>query len=291
MNFTKMHGTGNDFIVVEGGPARADSTNWPDVARAACDRHFGIGADGILVIRPSDDATLRMQIFNPDGSEAEMCGNGIRCVTKYAVERGIVDGSAIRNEAGLPIETLGGLMTVWPQNGSVGGVIEAVRVGMSAPILEPREIPVAVDRPGPVEGYGLEVGGYALILSFVSMGNPHAVAFIDTPVAEFPLETIGPIVENHSLFPERVNFEIVNVQAREAITMRVWERGAGLTMACGTGACAAVVAARIAGFVDDCVSVELPGGSLTIEWDGNQNSQVYMTGPATTVYAGQLLTN
>ena len=291
MNFTKMHGTGNDFIVVEGGPAAVDSTNWPEVAREACSRRFGVGADGILVIRPSDDAALHMQIFNPDGSEAEMCGNGIRCVTKYAVERGIVDGSATRNEAGLPIETLGGLMTVWPQNGASSGVIDAVRVGMGAPILEPHEIPVAVNGPAPVQGHALEVGGMTLHLSFVSMGNPHAIAFIDTPVADFPLETIGPMVENHPLFPERVNFEIVNVQSRETITMRVWERGAGLTMACGTGACAAVVAARIAGLVDDCVSVELPGGSLKIEWDGNPDSQVYMTGPATTVYAGQLLTN
>lgn len=291
MNFTKMHGTGNDFIVVEGGSTEADSTNWPEVARETCSRHFGVGADGILVIRPSNDAALRMQIFNPDGSEAEMCGNGIRCVTKYAIERGIVDGSAVRSEAGLPIETLGGLMTVWPQNGTVGGSIDAVRVGMGAPTLEPREIPVAVNGPGPVQDHALEVGGYALSLSFVSMGNPHAVSFIDTPVADFPLETIGPIVENHPLFPERVNFEIVNVQSREAITMRVWERGAGLTMACGTGACAVVVASRIAGLVDDCVSVELPGGSLTIEWDGNMESQVYMTGPARTVYAGQLLVN
>ena len=291
MNFTKMHGTGNDFIVVEGGSAETDSTNWPEVARESCSRRFGVGADGILVIRPSDDAALRMQIFNPDGSEAEMCGNGIRCVTKYAIERGIVDSSAIRNEAGLPIETLGGLMTVWPQNGGVGGAIETVRVGMGSPILEPREIPVAVNGTGPVQGHALEVGGYALSLSFVSMGNPHAIAFIDTPIADFPLETIGPVVENHPLFPERVNFEIVNIQSREALTMRVWERGAGLTMACGTGACAVVVAARIGGLVDDCVSVELPGGPLTIEWDGNPDSQVYMTGPATTVYAGQLLTN
>ena len=291
MNFTKMHGTGNDFIVVEGGPAAADTTDWPDVAREACSRHFGVGADGILVIRPSDDAALRMQIFNPDGSEAEMCGNGIRCVAKYAVERGLVDGSAMRNEAGLPIETLGGLMTVWPQNGGAAGAIEAVRVGMGAPVLPPREIPVAVDAPPPVQNHPLEVGGVSLSLSFVSMGNPHAIAFIDTPVADFPLETIGPMVENHPLFPERVNFEIVNVNSRESMSVRVWERGAGLTMACGTGACATVVAARIAGLVDDCVSVELPGGALTIEWDGNPASQVYMTGPAATVYAGQLLTS
>ncbi len=290
MNFTKMHGTGNDFIVVEGGPADADRTDWTAVAQEACSRRFGVGADGILVIRPSDDAALRMQIFNPDGSEAEMCGNGIRCVTKYAVERGIVDSSALRNEAGLPIETLGGLMTVWPQNGGASGGIEAVRVGMGAPILEPRDIPVALDAPAPVQEHTLEVRGHTLSLSFVSMGNPHAIAFIDTPVADFPLETVGPLVENHPLFPERVNFEIVNVNSRESINVRVWERGAGLTMACGTGACATVVAAKLAGFVDDCVTVDLPGGPLTIEWDGGADSQVYMTGPAATVYAGRLLT-
>ena len=288
MNFTKMHGTGNDFIVVEGGPADADRTNWPVVARAACDRHFGVGADGILVIRPSDDAALRMQIFNPDGSEAEMCGNGIRCVAKYAVERGLVQDS---DSAGLPIETLGGLMTVWPQNGGAGGAIEAVRVGMGSPELEPSRIPVAVDVPAPVQNHPLEIGGASLSLSFVSMGNPHAIAFLDTPVADFPLESIGPMVENNPLFPERINFEIVNVNSRDSMTVRVWERGAGITMACGTGACATVVAARIAGLVDDCVTVELPGGSLTIEWDDNTESPVYMTGPATTVYAGQLLPN
>ena len=288
MNFTKMHGTGNDFIVVEGGPADADRTNWPAVAREACSRRFGVGADGILVIRPSDDAALRMQIFNPDGSEAEMCGNGIRCVAKYAVERGLVKDS---DGAGLPIETLGGLMTVWPQNGGAGGTIEAVSVGMGSPELEPSRIPVAVDTAAPVTNHTLEVGGVALSLSFVSMGNPHAIAFIDTPVADFALETIGPMVENNPLFPERINFEIVNVNSRDSMTVRVWERGAGLTMACGTGACATVVAARMAGLVDDCVTVELPGGPLTIEWDGNPDSQVYMTGPATTVYAGQLLTN
>ena len=193
--------------------------------------------------------------------------------------------------AGLPIETLGGLMTVWPQNGGAGGTIEAVRVGMGSPELEPSRIPVAVDTAAPVTNHSLEVGGVSLSLSFVSMGNPHAIAFLNTPVADFALETIGPMVENNPLFPERMNFEIVNVRARDSMTVRVWERGAGLTMACGTGACATVVAARMAGLVDDCVTVELPGGSLTIEWDGNPDSQVYMTGPATTVYAGQLLTN
>ena len=289
MNFTKMHGTGNDFIVVEAGPATTDTRDWPELARQACSRRFGVGADGILVIRPSESAALTMQIFNPDGSEAEMCGNGIRCVTKYAAERGLVAASAIRSEAGLPIETLGGLMTVWPQANGHAGSVDSVRVGMGAPTLEPREIPVDVSGPGPIQGYELEIGGHILRLAFVSMGNPHAIAFIDTPVESFPLETIGPMVERHPLFPERINFEIVNVQSREAMTMRVWERGAGLTMACGTGACAVHVAARIAGLVDDCVAVNVPGGALTIEWDGRPESQVYMTGPATAVYSGELL--
>ena len=293
MNFVKMHGTGNDFIVVEGGPVEADSTDWPEVARAACSRRFGVGADGILVIRPSTRAAFGMQIFNPDGSEAEMCGNGIRCVAKYVTERGLVPDPSHGNGAALPIETLGGLMTVWPQHGGAeDGSIESVRVAMGAPELDPQRIPVAVENPvtGPVMDYAVDVGGNALRLSFVSMGNPHAVMFMDSPVGDFPLDAVGPMVENHPLFPERVNFEIVNVHARDAMTVRVWERGAGLTMACGTGACAAVVAARLAGRVDDRVSVNLPGGPLLIEWDGAITSPVYMTGPAATVYAGQLLT-
>ncbi len=291
MNFVKMHGTGNDFIVVEAGPADSDRTNWPDVARAACSRRFGVGADGILVIRPSRRAALQMQIFNPDGSEAEMCGNGIRCVAKYATERGLVVDPGNTEDAGLQIETLGGLMTVWPQNGTAMGAIEAVRVAMGAPELEPRRIPIAVGGAAPVTGYPLDVGGTALSLSFVAMGNPHAVAFLDTPVMDFPLETIGPQIEHHPLFPERINFEIANVSARDSMTIRVWERGAGLTLACGTGACASVVAAHVAGLVDDHVSVQLPGGTLTIEWNGDPNTTVYMTGPATTVYAGELISD
>lgn len=292
MNFVKMHGTGNDFVIVEGERAEADSTNWPLIAQSVCSRRFGVGADGILVIRPSDTAALRMQIFNPDGSEAEMCGNGIRCVAKYAVERGLIEDDAVANGDGVHIETLAGLMTVWPLHADdASSRIDAVRVAMGAPELTPREIPVAMDVPGPIANYALDVGGHSFRLSFVSMGNPHAIAFLDTPVDAFPLETVGPAMERHPLYPERVNFEIVNVVARDRMNIRVWERGAGLTMACGTGACAAVVAARIKGLVDDCVSVDLPGGNLTIEWDGNPESAVYMTGPAASVYTGTLATD
>ena len=292
MNFVKMHGTGNDFVIVEGERAESDSTNWPSIAQSVCSRRFGVGADGILVIRPSDTAALRMQIFNPDGSEAEMCGNGIRCVAKYAVERGLIEDDAVANGDGVHIETLAGLMTVWPLHADDASPrIDSVRVAMGAPELTPREIPVALDVPGPIAKYALDVGGHSFRLSFVSMGNPHAIAFLDTPVDAFPLETVGPEMEHHPLYPERVNFEIVNVMARDRMNIRVWERGAGLTMACGTGACAAVVAARINGLVDDCVSVDLPGGSLTIEWDGNPESAVYMTGPAASVYTGTLATD
>ena len=289
MNFVKMHGTGNDFVIVESERAETDSNDWPSLAQSVCSRRFGVGADGILVIRPSDTAALRMQIFNPDGSEAEMCGNGIRCVAKYAAERGLIDGEQTENGPGVHIETLAGQMTVWPLSAADAPQrVDAVRVGMGAPELEPRKIPVAIDAPEAVVGYALDAAGHSFRLSFVSMGNPHAIAFLDTPIDAFPLETVGPEMEHHPLFPERVNFEIANVTARDRMSIRVWERGAGLTMACGTGACAAVVAARINGLVDDCVTVDLPGGSLTIEWDGNPDSTVYMTGPAASVYTGTL---
>ena len=292
MNFVKMHGTGNDFVIVEGARAESDSTKWPSIAQSVCSRRFGVGADGILVVRPSDTAALRMQIFNPDGSEAEMCGNGIRCVAKYAVERGLIEDAAATNGDGVHIETLAGVMTVWPLHADDASPrIDAVRVAMGAPVLTPREIPVALDGPEPIANYALDVGGHSFRLSFVSMGNPHAIAFLDTPVEAFPLETVGPEMEHHPLYPERVNFEIANLMARDRMSIRVWERGAGLTMACGTGACAAVVAARINGLVDDCVSVDLPGGTLTIEWDGDPESPVYMTGPAASVYAGTLSTD
>ena len=279
MQFVKMQATGNDFVVVE--PSASGDRDWSALAKDVCDRHFGIGSDGILLVRPSESGGFRMQMFNPDGSESEMCGNGIRCVTKYAVERGLASANG-----GIPVETLAGLMTVWPVVES-NGVVSAVRVDMLPPELTPARIPVAVEGHGPVIDHPLEIDGHALSLTFVSMGNPHAVAFLDTPVADFPLERVGPLMEAHPLYPKRINFEIVNVVSRDLLRIRVWERGAGLTMACGTGACAAFVAAHLKGLVGDAVTAELPGGDLHLEWNG-QGGSVYMTGPVHTVFTGEL---
>jgi diaminopimelate epimerase len=283
MQFLKMQAAGNDFIVVEEG--RRDTRDWRTEAVQLCDRHFGIGADGVLLLRPSDVAAFRMQVINPDGSEAEMCGNGIRCVAKYAVEKGLVPTSS----GGVPVETLAGILTVWPVLEEDGRTVASVRVDMGAPELAPARIPVAVEGRGPMLDHPLTVDGVGLQAAFVSMGNPHAIVFLDTPVAEFPLEAIGPQVERHPLFPRRVNFEAVNVLARDRMAVRVWERGAGITLACGTGACASFVAAQLKGLVGHAVEAELPGGTLKLEWDGNPKSPVYMTGPVEAVFAGSWL--
>lgn len=277
MQFVKMQATGNDFVVVE--PPNDKEPDWRNEAMQLSDRHFGIGSDGLLIVHPSEVGAFRMQMFNPDGTESEMCGNGIRCVTKYAIERGLVSA-----KDGIPIETLGGIHTVWPVL-EADGTVSAVRVDMEPPELTPSRIPVTVKGNGPVIDHPVEIDGVPFNLTFVSMGNPHAVAFLDTPVANVPLERLGPMVEFHPLFPNRVNFEIVNVISRERMDIRVWERGVGLTMACGTGACAAMVAAHLKGLVGDKVTAELPGGTLTLEWDGRDS--VYMTGSVHAVFSGE----
>ena len=287
MQFMKMHGTGNDFVLVGNGSLSSadapDAPNWSTAATRLCDRHFGVGSDGVLLILPSDVAAFRMQMFNPDGSEAEMCGNGIRCATKYAVETGLVTVSKAP-DAGIRVETLAGVKTVWPVVGP-GGSVHEVRVDMEPPELSPRRMPVAVDGDGPVLDHPAAIAGAKLGLTFVSMGNPHAVAFLEESVDGFPLERIGPIVEHDRLFPNRTNFEVVNVLARDRLRVRVWERGAGLTMACGTGACAVMVAARLKGLVRDSATIELPGGELFVEWGGS--GPVYMTGAVETVFEGE----
>jgi diaminopimelate epimerase len=287
MRFIKMHGTGNDFVLVATDPAllpeTADGIDWGTQAIALADRHFGIGSDGILLLRPSAIAAFRMQMFNPDGSEAEMCGNGIRCVTKYAVENGVL--SSRDTDAGrINVETLAGVKTVWPIIGPNGAVNE-VRVDMEPPELSPARVPIAMEGHGPVIDHPAMIGSTAFNLTFISMGNPHAVQFLDSPVGDFALSQIGPTVEHHPLFPNRTNFEIVNVLGRDRLRVRVWERGAGLTMACGTGACAVMVAARLKGLVDDTVTIELPGGELLLEWDGS--GPVFMTGDVQTVFEGE----
>ena len=280
MRFTKMHGTGNDFVLVE---AKGEERDWPRLAIAVCDRHFGVGADGLLLVLPSDKAAVRMRVINPDGTEPEMCGNGIRCLAKYAVEKGLVRPENDRFD----VETAAGVLTL--QVFGEGSLVEKVRVGMGKPRLSPAEIPVHINADPPLINLPIELteGSLRQVLpvTAVSMGNPHAVRFIHEPVAAFPLAQIGPSVALHPLFPHGTNFEVARVIDRRTIEARVWERGAGPTMACGTGASAVIVAARLQGMVDDTVDITLPGGTLTLEWDGT--GEVFMTGPAVTVFEGE----
>ena len=276
MRFTKLHGTGNDFIVID---ARDFVRDWERLAIEICDRHLGAGADGILLLRDSSEADLRMVLYNSDGSEAEMSGNGMRCFVKYAVDRGL----ATPRDGVVRIETGAGLLTTAVTRRD--GRVDSVRVGMGRPRFAPQEIPVAIEVKPPIIDYHLEVDGQMLAVTCLSMGNPHAVHLIDTPVELVPLETLGPKVEHHPLFPRRVNFGVARVLDRERMEARVWERGAGETLACGTGASAAVVAARLHGLVGDRVEMRQPGGLLTLDWDGE--GDVYLTGPAVEVYEGE----
>jgi diaminopimelate epimerase len=281
MKFTKMHGAGNDYVYVD---ARSEDRDWPELSRQMSDRHFGVGGDGLILIKNSDVADLKMSMFNADGSEAEMCGNGIRCFVKYAVDRGIVSDSA----ASVSVETLAGIRQIATitENGRVTGA----RVSMGTPILTPKDVPVKLESAGEygsglVLEYPFQMDGHDLPLTFVSMGNPHAVTFIDTPVAEFPLHSVGPKIEHHAIFPNRVNFEIVNVDSREHLTARVWERGSGETLACGTGACGIAVASILGGHTGNTVDITLPGGTLKVDWDGQ--GEVFLEGPAEEVFSGE----
>ena len=282
MLFTKMQGAGNDYIFID---ARSMDADWPSLAKAMSDRHFGVGGDGIILILPSDRANLKMRMFNADGSEGEMCGNGIRCFAKYVIEKGIFHSAG----SGLHVETLGGIRRVVPI--MRGKNVVAAQVAMGQPHLRPEEVPVNLNHASlekignGVVNYPVEITGTSLKLSFVSMGNPHAVTFIEHPVDQFRLHTVGPEVERHPMFPKRVNFEVVNVESAGRLTARVWERGSGETMACGTGACAIAVASRLLGLVGDEVDITLPGGTLKISWDGK--GEVYLEGDAVEVFEGE----
>ena len=282
MEFTKMHGAGNDYVYID---ARTmPERDWGSLSRAISDRHFGVGGDGLILVMNSDVADLQMRMFNSDGSEGEMCGNGIRCFAKYAIERGIVS----RSSDAVTIDTLAGIRTVVPYYN--GAAVHSARVSMGPPRFAPSEIPVDLDpaisvQNGPIVNYAIHPGDFRLFMTFVSMGNPHAVTFIDQPVEEFPLHNIGPLVERHPIFPRRVNFEIVNLRDDGQLDARVWERGSGETMACGTGACAIGVASRLLGHTGDKVAVNLPGGTLNIEWDGE--GEVFLEGPAAEVFSGE----
>ena len=277
MKFTKMHGAGNDYVYVN---AFEQDRDWAEISRMISDRHTGIGADGLIIAIPSDKADFQMRMFNADGSEGEMCGNGIRCLVAFAIDEGIVR----KNEGLKTVETGAGVLTVTPEFN--GNEMTNASVGMGYPVFEPSKVPVNIlVGDWPILNYPLAVDGYDLELTFVSMGNPHAIAFIDDDVDNFPLESVGPKVENHSLFPNKVNFEITNVLTERHVKTRVWERGSGITMACGTGACAVMAAAKLKNLVGDCVEVELPGGILEVRWTGC--GELTMRGPVKTVFKGE----
>ena len=276
MNFTKMHGAGNDYIYID---ARHLERDWPALAVDMSDRNRGVGSDGIILLMPSDRAHLRMQMHNADGSEGEMCGNGIRCFVRYALDRGILP----EDTSPVSVETAAGIMQVtpiWEDH-----KMARARVGMGEPRLGAQDIPVDVPGQELVMDYPLEVDGHSFSITCVSMGNPHAVAFLDEPVDDVRLYELGPMVERHPMFPQRVNFEIANVIDTSRLKARVWERGSGLTMACGTGACAIAVAARLHSYIGDEATIALPGGELTITWPGQ--GEVVMEGPVEEVFEGE----
>ena len=275
MNFTKYHGAGNDFILID---ARTIDMDWPGLARDMCVRHFGVGADGIILVADHGCEPL-MRMFNPDGSEAEACGNGLRCFVKHVVDTGLVDKDIFA------VQTLGGPRQVVAFR-SPDGTVDEVELSMGVPRFTPHEIPAIV--PGhqdPLLDIPIQVSGHTLRANLISMGNPHAVLFLDTEPHAYPLGTIGPLLERHEMFPSRVNFEIAQVRGRTEMDARVWERGAGETLACGTGACAIVVAGIIQGVCDNVVNVHLPGGELTITWPGGQE-EVKLRGPVVRVFTG-----
>ncbi len=274
--FVKIQGLGNDYLFLDGiAGSLPPETAIPALAVAMSDRHFGVGADGIITLQRGGKAPLRMRIWNADGSEGEMCGNGMRGFAKLAYQRGYVD------ETEFPVETGAGIVVprVYPE----GGQVSRVRVDMGVPRLRRGQIPMAGAADSECLGQMVEVDGTAVEITAVSMGNPHAVVFIpDTEAA--PVRTLGPMLERHPLFPRRVNVEFVQVQDHGELRMRVWERGSGETLACGTGACAAVVAAARTGRAGRRAVVHLPGGDLEIEWASDDH--VLMTGPTVEVFAG-----
>lgn len=276
MRFTKMHGIGNDYIYIN---CFEEVVHDPErLALVMSRQHFGAGSDGLILIEPSDTADFKMRIFNADGSEADMCGNGTRCIGKYVYERGLT------NKTELTLETKGGLKQLWLD--TENGKVTRVKVDMGTPELNPKLIPV--DLPGElVLRQRLQVAGQTLFITCVNMGNPHAVLFVRDPeIAD--VTGIGPMIEHHPLFPRRTNVEFVRVIDRHVLQIRVWERGVGETLACGTGACASLVASVLAGLSDRSVQIKLSGGNLQLQWNADDN-HVYQSGPAAFVYDGEWL--
>ncbi len=283
MKFTKMHGAGNDFVVIETNAARHD---WSRLATAMCHRHYGVGADGLLLLLPSRVADCHMRVFNSDGSEAQACGNGLRCLVKY-----LADKSSFEHRVrGISVETAAGIRKASIQ--TTAGRKSRIRLGMGEPRFGEKDIPVLID-PEEVNlvdiksmiSHTVSVDGEKLQLDLVSMGNAHAVYFLRDTVSDFPLLELGPQVEQHKMFPKGTNFEVARVINRKQIEARVWEEGVGETLACGSGACAITVAARLRGYVDNAVDIILPGGKLGVDWDGT--GEVFLSGPAETVFSGE----
>ena len=275
MKFTKMHGLGNDYVYVNCFQEKIENPS--KVAKYVSDRHFGIGSDGLIMINPSEVADFEMEMYNADGSRGKMCGNGIRCVAKYVYDYGLTDKTSIS------VETLGGIkyldLTV------KDGKVIMVKVDMGTPILKPELIPIVADGDM-VVNEPIIVDRTEYRMTGVSMGNPHAVIYMDN-IKDLNLDQLGPKFENHERFPKRINTEFVKFIDRHTLEMRVWERGSGETMACGTGACAVAVASILNGLTEEKVTVKLLGGDLQIEWD-REEDKVYMTGPATTVFDGEI---
>lgn len=284
MKFTKMHGCGNDYVYVD--CTKEVIPNISETAIRVSDRHFGIGSDGLILIKASDVADFEMDMYNADGSRGKMCGNGIRCVAKYVYDHGLTDKTTIT------VNTLSGIKTL--KLTVEDGKVSKVRVDMGEPELIPAQVPVkasvlglADDRREAIVAEPLEIKGRSYDITCVSMGNPHCITFIGEDVRDFPLEAVGPAFEKHELFPERVNTEFINVIDKDHLRMRVWERGSGETLACGTGACAVAVASYLNGFTGRSVDIELLGGHLEVVYD-EQTNHVFMTGPATEVFSGEI---
>lgn len=275
MKFTKMQGIGNDYVYVDG--TKESLNNPSEIAKIVSDRHFGIGSDGLILIKPSTKADFFMEMYNADGSQAEMCGNGMRCVGKFVYDKGLT------NKTSVAVDTLVGIkyldLTV------VDGKVTKVRVNMGSPILEPNLIPVVSDKENFINE-SVVVDGKEYKMTCVSMGNPHAIVYVDN-TDTLPIEEIGPKFENHKIFPKRTNTEFIEIVDDEHLKMRVWERGSGETLACGTGACASLVATVLNGLCKTKATLRLLGGDLLIEWDREANV-VYMTGAATTVFEGEI---
>ena len=275
IKFTKMQGLGNDYVYMDAIHQKIE--NESSLAQFVSNRHFGIGSDGLILICKSDVADFKMRMFNSDGSEAEMCGNGIRCVGKFVYDKGLTDKTTVT------IETLAGIKTL--ELNTKEGKVETVKVDMGEPILNPKEIPVISDEE-PVKNLMLEVEGRKFKFTCVSMGNPHAITEVED-TEKFDVEKYGKVLEVDKAFPNKTNVEFIQIVDKNHVKMRVWERGAGETLACGTGACATAVACYINGKTDRNVEVELLGGKLYIEWN-EENNHIFMTGPAVTVFEGVL---